>query len=683
MARTLIGNFKGEKGEPGEPGDKGDRGDQGVSIVSVTQTQTSSSDEGTNEITVALSNGTNGKFYVKNGSKGEKGEQGAEGKAPSYTEIHETVSGTEITLTDSAEAQLQSLKVYGKSTQTQTSGKNKCNVSQYDDSTAIYLRAVRGAVKIESGKKYTISFLDRTVGNSYYIDESLFEETTRINSNGGRVYFVKTAKVTTDGTSQTSILKNAKNQDNAPQISDFMVEEGTGMTDYEPYTGGISAPNPDYPQPISDVDNAEVTVRGRNILDYTKVTKTYVTKNGITCTYNAEDNSFTFNGTATANAYFTVDMNVRDGEKCIQFFNKNASKMRISLNDLSGAYYKDEELTVDYKSSISRSIKQFIVYFRFDSSNPSANIVSNFNIKPMVEFGNTYSSYEPYKEPQTATIPYILRGIGNVKDELLVNADGTGKWIQRIGSVDLGTLNWVYQSISGHERFVATSIARIVKGSTDKANAICDKLGIDTASNTYAHTQDNTLSIAQDGNIWCYVSAYTDANTFKSAMNGVNLKFEFVTPIEATLTSEEVAQILTLHTFKPTSIISNDKQAEMEVKYIADTKAYVDNHSGGSGGTQIKTKTYTGNGSTSNTITFDEQPSMILGWTGRGEGYTMSLIPFAWGEEYPCGMYSISGTSQPGLEVNASYSGNSITLSAPNAPSAFNGNGGKYTIMYI
>lgn len=102
-----------------------------------------------------------------------------------------------------------------------------------------------------------------------------------------------------------------------------------------------------------------------------------------------------------------------------------------------------------------------------------------------------------------------------------------------------------------------------------------------------------------------------------------------------------------------------------------------------SSGVGIKTKTYVGNGNTTNTIEFDEQPTFILGWSGRGEDYTMSFVPFTWGELYPCGMYRSSGSSQSGLEVDVSYDGNSITLSAPNSMSAFNGNGGTYTIQYI
>ena len=49
-----------------------------------------------------------------------------------------------------------------------------------------------------------------------------------------------------------------------------------------------------------------------------------------------------------------------------------------------------------------------------------------------IERGDTSSDYEPYKEIQTATLNYTLNGIDEVKDELIVRADGTGQLIQRL-----------------------------------------------------------------------------------------------------------------------------------------------------------------------------------------------------------------------------------------------------------
>ena len=98
------GEFNGTDGRDGEKGDKGDAftyedfteeqleslkqgpigppgasGSDGVGIQSVEQTTTSSSDGGSNVITVTKTDGSKSTFTVKNGSKGSQGEKGDTG----------------------------------------------------------------------------------------------------------------------------------------------------------------------------------------------------------------------------------------------------------------------------------------------------------------------------------------------------------------------------------------------------------------------------------------------------------------------------------------------------------------------------------------------------------------------------------------------------------------------------
>lgn len=51
---------------------------------------------------------------------------------------------------------------------------------------------------------------------------------------------------------------------------------------------------------------------------------------------------------------------------------------------------------------------------------------------------------------------------------------------------------------------------------------------------------------------------------------------ELNTPIERDLTPEEIAAYKALRTYSPTTVITNDAGAGMEVTYVADTKAYID-----------------------------------------------------------------------------------------------------------
>ena len=72
----------GKNGVDGKDGTNGVDGSDGVGIKSVSQTTTSTADDGNNVITVTLTNGTKSTFKVQNGSQGSTGATGADGKTP-------------------------------------------------------------------------------------------------------------------------------------------------------------------------------------------------------------------------------------------------------------------------------------------------------------------------------------------------------------------------------------------------------------------------------------------------------------------------------------------------------------------------------------------------------------------------------------------------------------------------
>ena len=76
---TSITIKNGSKGSSGSNGAPGASGSDGVGIQSVEQTTTSSSDGGSNVITVTKTDGSKSTFTVKNGSKGSQGPPGETG----------------------------------------------------------------------------------------------------------------------------------------------------------------------------------------------------------------------------------------------------------------------------------------------------------------------------------------------------------------------------------------------------------------------------------------------------------------------------------------------------------------------------------------------------------------------------------------------------------------------------
>lgn len=97
----------------------------------------------------------------------------------------------------------------------------------------------------------------------------------------------------------------------------------------------------------------------------------------------------------------------------------------------------------------------------------------------------------------------------------------------------------------------------------------------------------------------------------------------------------------------------------------------------------MKTKTYTGTGSATNAITFDEKPYAIFNIYGNGlNGSKVLSMPFIYGEtDYAVSSYSNAGI----LYLRLAYSNNDLTMTITGVDegAAFNINGSSYTIWYL
>lgn len=132
-------------------------------------------------------------------------------------------------------------------------------------------------------------------------------------------------------------------------------------------------------------------------------------------------------------------------------------------------------------------------------------------------------TYEPYKKQVVALPNVVLRSAGSVYDEL--KPDGT--LIRRVGSVDLGTLNWSYGD-GGATRFVSQNIPGIKLSTT---NLTCK---LTTGTTMQVYTGDVQLGVHSTGDIWCLGTLIegTSPAQFKEAMSGVILNYELATPTE-------------------------------------------------------------------------------------------------------------------------------------------------------
>ena len=174
--------------------------------------------------------------------------------------------------------------------------------------------------------------------------------------------------------------------------------------DFEPYTGGIPSPNPDYPQEIKSVVNPTVKVCGKNFL---KATLQTTTQSGVTFTANG-DGTYTLNGIAKAliDVSLSTNFHIENGKMYrITGWVKNVSGSIYLANGKNSAGDTGDGVTFTYIDATNDSK---VIHIQI----PKGAIINNVIIKPMIctDASATYDDFEPYHE-QTATLPYTLNAI--------------------------------------------------------------------------------------------------------------------------------------------------------------------------------------------------------------------------------------------------------------------------------
>ena len=229
---------------------------------------------------------------------------------------------------------------------------------------------------------------------------------------------------------------------------------------------------------------------------------------------------------------------------------------------------------------------------------------NNLTFKPMIRLASdTDSTYEPYKS-KIATIPTPngLAGIpvdsgGNytdengqqwICDEIVKYADGSGEYVKRISKRIIDGVNnkcnYVNPSLAGKtETLVQINFgvnAEWIDSYLPQLKVLLDR-GIffiySGASSCFRYGLRRDPSTG----VCCYYigtgEGVTDIETANTWLqnNPVTLYYA-INPITTPLTEEQLSELLKLKTFYPITNISNDFDCGMKVKYIADSKAYVD-----------------------------------------------------------------------------------------------------------
>ena len=499
------------------------------------------------------------------------------GKIQDTTLIKSTESGTEINLTDSSDMNIQELHLFGKSEQKTTKGIQLLDLSSMNSGTGdglTYTNRGDGSVQV-SGTATS------QVGNIWFkgkYDTNSEKLTTLLTLEAGKKYYIKDC-ILFEGmaniNTQTEVIEvSAEEYPEGRRITGIrnprqvvgktyneviypLIAESSTAVDWEPYTGGQPSPSPDYPQGIESVENPTVKIVGKNKM------KTYVYSSAdyrggvlIFNEYLMKGDTYYTLSADFGNSSYYVNENIETAKKMTTLTGKTSITFKTVKNIPLTAAGKVPLLK---RGAASKEIPQ----------------------KLMLVEGKTAEEYEEYME-QTTKLTCELNGIDEVKDELIIRADGTGQIVQKnyyakkIKPIDgkfskdesRTNTDLVYFNINT-PLAKATTFAK-VKGysnifSLEKRNIwVTDTCGIDFHTNIDINKVRVLIRIEKND----------DINTILE--KGVDIQYELKEPIVTELSSEEVQKILALHTNKPNTTIWNDQEAEMQVTYVADTKSYID-----------------------------------------------------------------------------------------------------------
>ena len=267
-----------------------------------------------------------------------------------------------------------------------------------------------------------------------------------------------------------------------------VADDGSYPTEYEPYVGGIPAPNPLYPQAINSVgDDGSLVVKscGKNLIPFPYYNGSD-TRNGITATVNNDDGSITLNGTATSNYFFVLLHRYYNGKGFARQFRGKTVTISGGTESpvLSFAVYDENgnnitppknEMIYDFGSGITVTIPDD-AYDIYSYYYCSSGVTINKTFKPQLEVGEVITEYEPYKS-YTSTIPLSepLRAIGDIKDEITYQ---DGKWgvLRRIKKLVVDTPTKINpdKSLSGTTYDILASFGLEAQDSYNVVNSISD-----------------------------------------------------------------------------------------------------------------------------------------------------------------------------------------------------------------
>lgn len=506
--------------------------------------------------------------------------------------IVNTAKGEHIAVGDSSGHLLDNLRIFGKSEQVQTTGKNLFSVGM--DKTQDVGNTYLYALKLKPSTKYTLScdVENDIVASLYFMNTDTYANgvfknkprTTMTGEDGTVKIYVRYDEESGHGINLYQAVLNG--------LHYIQLEEGDTETSPEPYTGGKPAPFSDNTQEIVNGELTEIEIYGKNLISLLgkntlfKATlidaKTNTIKSDIVDDYYAAviimDNNviknilkhrgkkinFKYSASKKNN---TVSSIVIFGERT----NGKNTQEASSVNGETKCSMVIAENFIDVKKIELRLNRNFSQTFT-----DTETIYSNL----MCWIGEEEIEFEPYKEPQTITLnpeqPLTKwdrlekrEGIwGIVRQGARKILDGTETWhkYEPFTAEDLYCY-YIYGEFAEENK---SSFCTHFKNVTGSWSDTIGKAGYYTdytnAKTKYFVTDKITV---EEFKVWL--------NEQKEAGTPVELVYKTEEETWEPLPEETQQALNTLHTNYPTTVVTNNADLDMELSYVANTKNYTDN----------------------------------------------------------------------------------------------------------
>lgn len=536
-------------------------------------------------------------------------------------------SGSDIVVSDCTDDPPKGLRVFGKTEQKTTSGKQllKCPYSEGsgvknsitrtdNEDGSISLKGTNDLLdnnvyfniySNENGKRLRIKAGTYTIScicpNDVYVSGNVVDsDGNRLLSSAINIHSTNnpvTFTISSDGEMFLYIYVNpAKTIDHVFHI---MLNEGTTALPYEPYTGGMASPNPEYPQELVDNQIEEIGVYGANLLPYPYVNKTHYAT-GVT--FEETNGRISINGLPEniSADYYLYGKKSDDG--IYIYFPKGEYEVSLtpindSFNDTSEfiAFRTLEKGAILGANNIKSALKQtgLHVYGIFIRAGLVGKTYNNVILQPVMTLtkDSTFlDRFEGDNKKMVINAPNGLPGIKVGDASLATYTDSEGKtrcadevnfergvYIQRIGKHIINESDVV--DINSINEYGITNVGlNILPLNLLKANAMCSHFS--EQFTTISETVSEGFLVANKKVM--YLRIYSEnVSTIEEAKeflrnNVVEFYYILETPIETPLSEEELAQYKTLTMNYPNTTIINNSNAHMEVDYVADIMNHIE-----------------------------------------------------------------------------------------------------------